>query len=99
MHKQGKENENEIANYQNYIRRHLYKEDVTAGILKIACGALWFSGTHYVKLGKFNAESHWKVGPTLQINIKQSSIYRLSSSLKQFERFSSSLTQDVYSMT
>jgi hypothetical protein len=51
--------------------------------LKVACGTLWLSGTLEIPMGKPNAESYGKVGPTL----------------KQFERFSSSLTQDVYSMT
>jgi len=30
MHKDGEENEKEIANYQNYIHRFLYGENVTA---------------------------------------------------------------------
>jgi hypothetical protein len=29
MNKDGEENENEIANYQTYIHRFLYKENVT----------------------------------------------------------------------
>jgi hypothetical protein len=31
MDKDGEENKNETANYQNYIHRFLYKENVTAG--------------------------------------------------------------------